>query len=192
VTWPIKHQWTWNTVTKTPVSGFGQVRISNWLYPKHTFEWTFGYLKGNPQMAESGLRQLVGFYNAVGGARDSFLYEATGDSTVASGFLGVGDQVTTNFQLQRPVGSGAFDIVQDPNPGNPLTVTVNGVAVPYTLQSFGVVQLSVPPAGGSLVQWSGSYFYRLHFVEDSLSLEQLLQDLWDNGGTSIKAESDLQ
>lgn len=186
---PIKKTVRFSTTTKTPQSGRGQIRYPNQEYPTWTVEFTFNYLKGNEQILESGVASLVGFYIASKGPYESWLYEDVNDHRVQGCYFGVGDGVRTTFQLVRQIGIGT-DIVQSVDVNSPFTVTVNGgPANSYIIGATGIVTFAQPPSAGALLSWSGSYFYRMHFTDDQLSYDQLMQDLFDTGGATVKAES---
>jgi hypothetical protein len=153
-------------------------------------------LKGGEQVAASGLQQLMGFYVAMKGAWDSFLYEDPNDNFVTNNIFGMGDGSTTAFQLTRSIGMGV-DIVQNPDPLRPPVIHLHygnrsdlEVAnVNYTLQPNGIIQWAGPPQVGMTMTWTGGFFYRFHFQDDTLQLDNIMKDLWDAGGTTVKLES---
>jgi hypothetical protein len=158
----------------------------------------FGYLRGNEQLSQSEYQYLVGFYLAVQGAFDSFLYWDLKDNQVTNCYFATGNGVATEWQLTRNIGIGV-DIVQAPIiPGPsvaPFTIYANNTALSasgYTVQN-GLVEFISPPANGAILTWSGQYYYRLHFLEDSLSDLQMSMDykggLWELD--SLKMESVL-
>jgi uncharacterized protein (TIGR02217 family) len=151
-------------------------------------------LKGSASAA-TAYRDLLGFYMAMGGAGNSFLYLDPDDNTVTptgtdgstAGFLGIGDGATTTFQLIRQIGIGQ-DIVQ-----NPITVVpyLNGSpqATGWTLGYGGIVTFASPPANGVVVQWGGQFYFRLRFLDDVIDdLEMILYGVWD---ATIKLQSVL-
>lgn len=199
LTWPVKKTLRYSTTVKSPPAGKGQTRWANAIYPIWQLDFEFAYLKGGEQVAESGLQQLFGFYMQSLGRWDDWLYEDPNDHTIPAlhpRSFGLGDGVTTAFQLTRSIGAGT-DIVQNVNPLKPPIIRLDyslhrdleAVGVNYTLSPTGIVQWTGPPAPGMVMTWTGSYFYRFHFLDDTLSLDNLMHELWDDGGTTIKAES---
>lgn len=154
-------------------------------YPIWLFEFYVSYLKGNASQA-GAYRDLVGFYMNVGGSGNSFLYLNPWDNVVTptgtpgstAGFVAIGDGATRSFQLFRQIGIGN-DIVQNPQSVTPY---LNGspVSSGWTLDYGGVITFSTAPAGGTVIAWAGTFYFRLRFGEDSLSeLEMILSDIWD-------------
>jgi uncharacterized protein (TIGR02217 family) len=190
--YPIQQTPTYATVTKTSANG---IRTSVQLrpYPIWNFQFTLGYLKGNASAA-TAYRDLLGFFMAMGGSANSFLYlhptdnmvTPTGTDGSTAGFLGLGDGATTSFQLKRQIGIGE-DIVQ-----NPITVTpyINGTPVPasfWTLNYAGILTFNTAPSGGSVIQWGGQFYYRLQFLDDVIDdLQMIFYDVWN---ATIKLQS---
>ena len=198
----IKKTPKWNTIKKTAASGY-QLRTPLQQYPLWEIELPFNYLKGDEARA-SAYQYLLGFYLAMQGAAISFLFEDQYDNTCAAvaapgstlglmtnqqGEVAMGDGTSTTFQLIRQIGIG-YDIVQ-----NPATITpyVNGSPVSssaWTLDYAGTITFTSAPTSGSVLNWAGTFYYRVHFLEDSLDdLQMILSDCWELG--SCKLESDL-
>lgn len=62
------------------------------------------------------------------------------------------------------------------------TVKVNGVTksnpTDYTIDSEGLITFVTAPTNTHPVTWSGSYYYRCRFLEDSMELEKFMYKLW--------------
>src|SRR5262249_47963546 len=115
LSWSIKKRPRYATITQTPVSARGQLRVAKQQYPIWEYEMNWSYLTGSEQAAlgaNSGLQQMMGFFMARQGAYDDFLYSDANDNSVTGMVFGVGDGATTSFQLQRSIGGGV-DIVQN-------------------------------------------------------------------------------
>jgi hypothetical protein len=111
--WPVKKTPSFRTIVQIPANNRGENRISLTPYSIWKFELAFELLKGDYATA-SALQTLAGFMGQVGGANLDWLYDDPYDDTVtqAMGVFGYGDGATTQFQLQRQVGS-LNDIVQN-------------------------------------------------------------------------------
>lgn len=143
-----------------------EFRSRDALLPRYQYSVPYEWLrtKGN----NPGLQALVGFYNAVGGPFDSWLYLDPDDNTVVSQPFGLGDGSTTQFQLIRAFG-GFAELVDAPVSGAVVAVdgypAVNllaptssfevdsngdGVADGWSVISGGAVTSIVPNLGNGL------------------------------------------
>jgi hypothetical protein len=157
-------------------------------YAVHTYNLAFSLLRDD--VAVSEVRQLVGLFNAMNGRFDSFLYTDPVFNTVADEPFGVGDGVATNFQviatLKNTGGTGGADIIQNFN-GLP-TFKDNGSAAGTTvLGPTGIVQFFTPPAAGHVLTWSGQFYQRCHFMNDTLSVYQTLKKWWVCDGLAFQS-----
>lgn len=48
----------------------------------------------------------------------------------------------------------------------------------YSIDPTGLVQLATPPALGSSLIWTGTYYYRCRFKDDTADFEKFMYDLW--------------
>jgi hypothetical protein len=130
---PIKKSPLFSTIVQTPISNRAELRISTTPNPIYLFDYDLSYLKGDFQTPGSGLLQIIGFYNAVGGAADDWLYQDPYDNALSQQLIGYGDGSTTQFQLGRSLGY-VFEMLQNVFPSN---VKIAGVTVPAGPQASG-------------------------------------------------------
>jgi len=171
----------WKTQTHASVSG-REVRGTYRFYPLIDFTLVYEFLRDGASGNE--FAQLVGFYNARGGSWDSFLFTDPADSVVTLQGFGAGDGVSTAFQLTRAFGAGGFsgvEPVMNLN-GAPL-IYVGGVlktvTTDYTVSATGVVTFASAPAIDALLTWSGAYYYRCRFVDDTLEFTGIMSGFWE-------------
>jgi uncharacterized protein (TIGR02217 family) len=160
-------------------------RIAYQQYPQMTWTLIYELLRDNISISE--LKALFGLYMAVQGKFDTFLYTDPAFNTVANMQFAVGDGTTPNFQItatyQNVGGPGTPELIQNFN-GTP-AVSVNGalqtLGTAYTLSGTGVVTFLSGhiPAAASLITWSGSFFYRVRFDDDTLDFNQFMNNLWE-------------
>lgn len=162
----------WKTEIKETPSG-REYRGTFMSYPRYRYRLSFGFLRDTA--AEPELSQLLGFFNARRGAFDTFLFVDPSDNVVVDQVIGVGDGVTTSFQLVRTYG-GVIEPVYDPASG--YTILVNGGASSYTLGALGLVTFVTAPPAGHEVTFTGSFYWRCRFVSDELPFEQFLAQFW--------------
>lgn len=142
-----------------------EFRARDSTLPLYRYSLPFEFLRKTA--AAQDWQTLMGFFNRVGGTFDDWLFDDEDDNTCVDQLIGVGDGVTTQFQIGRTLG-GFIE---------PLYGGVNGAAVikvsgsvwtPTSISSNGVVTLAFAPSAGSQIRWSGKFFWRCRFSSESL------------------------
>lgn len=178
--------------TQKQVSSSGyEVRADRMSYPLYNI--TIGYAllldddTRDQNAADFGdptnrFRRIWGFYLARQGSKDSFLLRDPQDDHVTDQLFGVGDATLTQFQLMRTTGIGQTFDEPVMNVNVITNIKKNGVALvnptDYTISATGLVTLAVAPANGLLMTWTGTYYYRCRFVDDTQDFEQFLHNYW--------------
>ena len=93
----------WNTQTYESESG-RETRIQKWKYPRYKISLTYNFLTDNTskwQLDKGDIERLQGFFNAVGGSFDDFLYFDDTENSVENQTFGLGNGQQTVFQLVR-------------------------------------------------------------------------------------------
>lgn len=49
----------------------------------------------------------------------------------------------------------------------------------YTITATGLLVFVTPPAAGSAITWSGTFYYRCRFLDDSADFSKFMQGLWE-------------
>ncbi len=166
----------WSTTKKTSVSQ-REYRTANMSFPRYKFKLSFEVLRQGGGFSE--LSALVGFFNARQGNFDSFLYIDPDDNTVTAQAIGSGDGGNRLFQLVRTFG-GYVEPVFDTN-SVPL-IYVNGVlqtvTTNYTISATGLVTFVAAPSAGLAVTWTGTYYRRVCFAQDTAEFAKFMSNLW--------------
>ena len=171
----------WSTEVIRSASG-RERRTSFWPYPLWQFELTYEVIRHRPTNDE--LTVFWEFFNAMQGQFGTFLFVDPSDCQISTPFpFGTGDGATTTFQLSRPLNSFIEPVYAAAFP----TVYVNGVYTPITGAPNGKVVFGAPPVGGAALTWSGFYYFGCRFLQDDLSAEQIVAQLWS--GKSLKFTS---
>lgn len=173
-----------STKTQHATSG-KQTRVSYMLYPLWQFTLSYELLR-DVAGAYDELNAIRDFFLQMRGAYDSFLYFDPEDNSVSNIGFGVGDGMATSFQLTRPIKAGGFiEPIQNLN-GNPSIYEDTGTGpvlkVPgtdYTVSALGVVTFTTPPVLGAALTWSGNYYYRCHFLNDSAEFNEFMYRMWE-------------
>lgn len=122
------------------------------------------------------LRTIMGFYLQQQGSFSPFYFTDPTDNFVQNQLIGVGDGVTTTFQLVRTFG-GFTEPILAPNVISGMVV--NGVSTNYSLLPYGVIQFASPPLPGPGIFATFSYYFLCRFGADSLEFSNFLYSLWE-------------
>lgn len=165
----------WSTKVQKAASG-RELRAAYFSYPLYKFSLSYEVLRSG---ALAELQTLVGFFNARQGSFDSFCYQDPEDNTVTAQQFAVAVAGQTQYQLVRSYG-GYVEPVLALN-GAP-AIYVGGVlqtpGTHYTVSSLGLVTFIAQPAAGQALTWSGGFYYRVRFLQDSADFERFLYQLW--------------
>lgn len=166
----------WKTQTRESASG-RELRLALMTSPRWRYRLGFEVLRAG---AEAELQQVVGLFNTCRGSWNNFLYLDPTDSVATAAQFGTGDGTTTQFQLARPLGGfvepvevvkGAATIYKDGTPqAQPAACSV--------VAATGAVSFVTPPAPGTVLTWTGEYYWRCRFSRDEAEFEEFLRDLW--------------
>ncbi len=185
--YPSKTPMFLKTIVHSPQSGAGEIRSSTQLYPIWEISYDLNWARGAENIPSSLYNYLLGFFLQAGGQLSDFLYLDVNDNTANKQFIGIGDGATANFQLQRAINIG-FDIVQNLN-GAP-TIYLNDVVVPttqYSVTQTGIIVFAAAPAAGSVLTWSGNFYYRVRFASDEMTFEQFVQQIWRSKNIRLRS-----
>ena len=174
----------WSTQVVRTASG-RERRTAYWPSPLWQFELQYEVLRHRPQADE--LAALWEIFNVLQGQYGTFLFVDPTDCQIPSSAparFGTGDGSTRTFQLQRQLGSFTEPVYAAYQP----TILDNGSpAGAYTLEPNGQVVFAAAPAAGHALTWSGFFYFGCRFLEDELSFEQIVSQLWS--GKSLKFTS---
>ena len=175
LTWGITRTPVWSTQVQTSSSG-REMRAAYWSYPIWRYSLKYELLRAD---ARQELQQLVGFFNARKGSFENFLFDDPDDNKAVEQAFGVTVAGHLHYQLARSYG-GVIEPVLAPKPGAVLKAngTVLNPGEHYTLGDDGRVTLNVAPAPGYVLTWTGGFWWRCRFTDDSTSFEQFMHRLW--------------
>lgn len=162
----------WSSTVQETISG-RTMGLTCQTYPRWKYKLSFEVLRSG---ALQELEAIVGLFNKVRGRTDTFLFQDEDDAAINGQQIGVGDGVTSTFQLVRSFG----DFIEPISDVNTITaVTVGGTPVStYSYVGAGRISFLTPPASGLAVAWSGSFYRRCRFDTDELSADRFLWQLW--------------
>lgn len=163
----------WSTLVQQSVSG-REVRAALYSYPTWRFSLSYEVLRAD---ALAELQTLVGFFNARQGAFEPFLFDDSTDNTVTDQVFGYGDGVQTKFQLMRQI-TGLENIEPIFATNGATAISINGTPATGWTETDGLISFASPPPAGSALTWTGGFYYRVRFLEDSADFENFLYRLW--------------
>jgi uncharacterized protein (TIGR02217 family) len=189
LTWDIVRTPCWNTGLQTALSGKAST-ISYQQYPLYEYELTYELLRND--RIPSDLKSLVGFFNSCQGQAGSFLYVDPTYNSVSQEPFGTGDGVTKAFQLvaafRNSGAAGQAEIIQNLS-GSP-QIFANGALVSSALYTVGVTGIITSVgtfAAGVVLTWTGSFYYRCRFTDDTLATSQFLTNWWNSKAVKFKS-----
>lgn len=164
-----------------------ELRVVDQAAPTWTWTLTYSLLRDKWDTRSPGglgagydeLRTLAGFFLQQQGAFQPFLFDDPSDDSVTAQLLGIGDGITTGFQLVRGMG-GFSESIAAPNIVS--AVYFNGVlqaAAQYSVDAdSGLVTFVAPPPAGISVTADFTYYFRVRFAEDTAEFENFMFQLW--------------
>jgi uncharacterized protein (TIGR02217 family) len=169
----------WSTKIQRSASG-RELRAAYYSAPLYKISLSYEVLRSN---ALQELQAMVGFFNARQGSFDSFLYLDPEDNAVTAQTFGVGTGGRTQFQLVRSLGGFVEPVLGPQLTGlGAVSIALNGVVqtlgLHYTLSVGGLVTFNAPPPSGHVLTWTGQFYYRVRFAQDSADFERFLHQLW--------------
>lgn len=178
VIWAVRKTPQFSTNVQRSVSG-KELRAQLWTYPIWGLELTYEILQDRVISSQNDLQVLVGFFLARAGSFDNFNYTDPDDNAVTNQAFGTGNAVTTQFQLARTY-AGYTEPVFRVN-GAPV-IKKNGVTqtvtTDYTINAEGLVTFTAAPGNTLPLTWTGSFYYRAHFVQDMADFENFMRFLY--------------
>lgn len=166
------------TQIQSSVSG-KETRAAFMAFPLWDLTMSYEFLQNGYRGTD--LSQIVALFGQVKGSWDSFLVSVPDDNTVTDNLIATGTGSVRSFQLMRSITASGF-VLTEPvmNVSSIANVKVNGVPVTgYTVSSTGLLTLAVTPASGASITWSGSYYFRCRFAQDTADFSRFMADLYE-------------
>lgn len=120
---------------------------------------------------------LANFYATHRGGWDSFLYTDPKSDTASATSFGTGDGTTTIFYLRDEMGDriGACN----GTPSIYKAAVLQTVTTHYTLDSTsGKVTFVAAPTAGQALTWTGSFYRRVRFADDTMKSSRRYSRVW--------------
>lgn len=174
-----------STNIMTSVSG-RELRARHYAVPRYEFSLQIPVLRES----KKELQKIENFFLDRFGSFDSFLFKAPLDNEFESKFIG--DGVTTVFQLYKQTDEQKIPITHVEAFGKVLMWNANDQKLMwstdvqtlmwsndyYQITKDGLVIFSSPPAAGQVINFTGTFYYRCRFAEDSQEFTLFSYKLW--------------
>ena len=191
---PPKRSEIWNDDVQESVSG-SETAIQLWSYPR--WKWSISYDALRQAQPFTEYADFMNFTLRRVGRVVPFLYREEDDNCVSGQLVGLGDGVTTTFQLARSFGGSGGFVEPIFAPDVVGAVYVSGVKLAtnaWSVQAWGsaapgLLTLAAAPANGAPVSVDFSYFFPCRFATSQIDFEKVMRG-WHKLGelsfTSIK------
>ena len=187
----VLRQYVWNTGYQKALANKASA-LSYMAYPDVHFELSYEILRDN--LSPSDIKALVGLHNQMAGRGDTFLYTDPEFNTVSAQLIGTSTGSTsTRYQIvatyQNAGGPGSPEAIQNLN-GTP-TIFDNGTAISgthYTIDALGGLTFSISPTTGHTITWSGSFYYRCRFDQDTIDWQKFMDRAWQASKVPFTSE----
>lgn len=185
-TFPVVRRPVFDTIVNVADAG-NEVRVGKYKYPLS--EWDIPYSWLSQEAAISDYQTLYGLYVVSSGQFASFLYSDPNDNTTSPGstptpsIIGIGDGVTTSFQLGRTLGIAlepVYDVNNSPTPPKVYkntTLQVSGTD--YNLNATGLITFVSAPGVSVLVKADFFYYWRVRFAIDNVEFSNFVNQWWE-------------
>jgi uncharacterized protein (TIGR02217 family) len=177
-----------DTTVQQAISG-KETRIALQSTPRWKWDLSFSILRSGGGFSE--FQQVVGFFNQRRGMFDTFLYEDSDDNAVVGQQIGIGDGVTTSFQLVRQFG-GFVEPMLAPNTGATINIYLNAIKQTsgYSVSGWGtsnpgVLTFTSAPGSGVVITADFNYYWPVRFATDSADFNLFLKEFWELKKLSI-------
>jgi uncharacterized protein (TIGR02217 family) len=189
--WDVKRTAMWDPGSRVQESASGkETAVAYWSYPRYQWELAFEYLPSTASQPD--FQSLLGFFNSRKASFDSFLYADATDNAATGSQLGLGDGVTTAFQLNKSLG-GFTEPVLAPNVVSSVKLAgVTQAGANYSVSTWGaaspgVVTFVTAPGAGVAVTADLSFYYPCRFVDNNVDYSNFMSTLWE--AKSVKYKS---
>jgi hypothetical protein len=178
---PVRRSAVWRSTKRRTTASGRRFAVTNETYPIWRYTLSFEFLRRDATFSEYD--SLVAFFNQHRGGWDTFLYLDPDDNAVTNTQFGIGDGATRQFAATRSIGGiaepvGSVVITQ---------VTVNGTpTTSYVVDDGRIINFNAAPAASAVLRWTGSYYQRCAFVDDSMDLEKFMAGLWSADGVTFE------
>jgi uncharacterized membrane protein len=188
VGFPVKVSIVMDTVVGTTKS-LREMRVAQRVFPLWDIEILFEELRDQTQNVTPDNRftgfkqyqQLCQLWLMMYGQTNLFAFDCPWDDSRTNQTIGRGNGATTVFTIYRTWGEGATATIAPIGLINLVfNVSVDGTTIPSSQYTLGrnSITFGTPPANGSIITMTFSFYYLCRFVEDEQDFEEFAKNRW--------------
>lgn len=181
---------SWTTGVRESANG-RLIRASWMSSPIWEFSIRHNVLRDTAALPE--VQSILAFFNNRQGRYGFFFYLDPDDYTATDQAIGTGTGSQTVFQFKRAVGPGTPYAYVEPvfalweNPVVKVAGVTKALGSDYTVSPWGVLTFAVAPTLGQAVTWTGKFLFVCSFLDDKLTVTQLVNLLWSQDGLEFRS-----
>lgn len=178
LTYPAVRSPNWQTDTQRTITG-KRTALANQSFPTWAYQLAYDVLRSDITNLE--WQELLAFYNLNYGPANVWQFTDPDDCFVTNQGFGVGDGVTTAFQLVRAmVGTNHSFVEPVWAPTGTPTIYVAGThTTALTISDTGLVTFNVAPALNAALTWTGGYNWLCRFEGDKIDVSKFSNKFWE-------------
>ncbi len=185
--YPVARSPMFSTVINRSVSGKVNA-LQMMSAPLYTYKVGYSFLRAFSPHVE--FQTLEAFFLQVGGRAKAFQFNDIDNMTATAQGFGIGDGVSTDFQLVYTRAGGAFSFAEPVYV--PLTVTEIEIAgaptADYTIEPGGIIRFGTAPGLGNVLTWTGTFNWLVRFTDDAADFEKFADKFWRLNEISFASE----
>jgi uncharacterized protein (TIGR02217 family) len=187
LTFPAKRSLVWSGIKNESLSG-KRSRYSLFSYPIWAWDLQITGLRTAAAFAE--WQTFVGFMNSLNGTVGLFGYTDFVDNAVTAQSFGSGNGVATGpFQLVRTVGGFTEPVfLLNGAPSIYVAGVLQTLNTNYTIDNYGNVTFTTPPANGAALTWTGSFYWPCRFDDDETAMSLFVSSIYDLKSIKFRSE----
>ena len=164
-----------------------ELRASLQSEPRITYNMKINFLREtgfSPNTTTDEVKSLITFFSSVLGSFSGFYLVDPDASAVTNVKFATGTGTPLTFQLRDRDGLAVSQAMLTAGglASQTITIYVDGVALApadWSIDTVGVVTFDTPPGYGLDITWTGYFWRYVRFVDDELTLSQIVHRLWE-------------
>jgi Conserved hypothetical protein 2217 (DUF2460) len=187
MTFPRKRSPAWSAVPQESLSG-KRTRYSLYSYPIWKYVLPISGLRTDAAHLE--WQTFAGFVNSLNGTVGLFGYTDIVDNAVVGQSFGTGNGVATGpFPLVRTIGGFSEPIfLLNGAPSIYVGGVLQTLTTNYTIDAYGNVTFTVPPANGAALTWTGSFYWPCRFDDDMIDMNMFVANIFEAQSIKFSTE----
>jgi hypothetical protein len=105
----------------------------------------------------------------------------------ATQYIATTTAAVTSTPSYWPAYANGFEPIYDPAPGPLIYIngTLKTLTTDYSAGSTGLITFVSAPASNAVLTWSGSFYRRVRFAQDGMSMDRIVSQMWKASGVDL-------